>query len=211
MSAHDVNAYYSPSYNEIVFPAGILQSPFFSLKQDSASNFGGIGTIIGHEITHGFDDQGCQFDADGNLHNWWTKKDLANYKSKIGIIKKQYSNYKINNKNINGQLTLGENIADFGGVNLSLGAFKRHFNKKYPNKDISKHLEQFFINYANIWKSKSTKETTNLRLLVDPHAPPIFRVNGVVRNMDDFYKVFNVTPTHDLYLEPSKRIKLWTL
>lgn len=185
MSPHHVNAYYSPSYNEIVFPAGILQPPMFSLCQDIGSNYGGIGTIIGHEITHGFDDQGCKFDGDGNLKNWWSDNDKIKYNKKTQIIKEQYAKYHIENQNVNGELTLGENIADIGGVKLSLNALKKFKLGKYYIKD-------FFINYANIWKIKYQKEKILEKLITDPHSPNIFRVNGVVYNIDDFYNTFNI-------------------
>jgi putative endopeptidase len=185
MSPHEVNAYYSPSYNEIVFPAGILQPPMFSLCQDIGSNFGGIGTIIGHEITHGFDDQGSKFDGDGNLKNWWSDNDRIKYDKKTQIIKEQYAKYHIEGEKVNGELTLGENIADIGGVKLSLNALKRFRLGKYYMKD-------FFINYANIWKIKYHKEKILEKLISDPHSPNIFRVNGVVYNINDFYNTFNI-------------------
>ena len=185
MPSHEVNAYYSPSYNEIVFPAGILQPPMFSLCQDIGSNYGGIGTIIGHEITHGFDDQGSKFDGDGNLKNWWSDNDKIKYNKKTQIIKEQYAKYHIENQNVNGELTLGENIADIGGVKLSLNALKKFKLGKYYIKD-------FFINYANIWKIKYQKEKILEKLITDPHSPNIFRVNGVVYNIDDFYNTFNI-------------------
>lgn len=185
MSPHDVNAYYSPSYNEIVFPAGILQPPMFSLCQDIGSNYGGIGTIIGHEITHGFDDAGSKFDGDGNLKNWWCNNDRIKYNKKTQIIKEQYTKYHIEGENVNGELTLGENIADIGGVKLSLNALKKFRLGKYYIKD-------FFINYANIWKIKYQKEKILEKLITDPHSPNIFRVNGVVYNIDDFYNTFNI-------------------
>jgi putative endopeptidase len=185
MPSHEVNAYYSPSYNEIVFPAGILQPPMFSLYQDVGSNFGGIGTIIGHEITHGFDDQGSKFDGNGNLKNWWSDNDRIKYDKKTQIIKEQYAKYHIEGENVNGELTLGENIADIGGVKLSLNALKKLRLGKYYIKD-------FFINYANIWKIKYHKEKILEKLISDPHSPNIFRVNGVVFNINDFYNTFNI-------------------
>jgi endothelin-converting enzyme/putative endopeptidase len=208
MSAHQVNAYYSPSLNDIVFPAGILQEPFFSKSQDIASNFGGFGMVIGHEITHGFDDQGSKFDSDGNLKNWWTDLDRTKYNEKTEIVKTQYSKYVIENNNVNGELTLGENIADIGGLALSFRALKQYLKDKFNYVD-TKLLKQFFINYANIWKSKSRKEDTLYRLTVDPHSPPIFRVNGAVKNIDEFYDLFNINKTDALYIEPNKRAKIW--
>jgi len=213
MNYHAVNAYYSPSLNEIVFPAGILQSPFFSKSQNMAFNFGGIGSIIGHEITHGFDDQGSKYDGDGNLNNWWTDQDFIKYKEKTDVVKKQYSNYEILGKKINGDLTLGENIADIGGVYISLKAFERYL-RDYPEENVKINnftpKQLFFINYANIWKSKSTDEEIHRKLVIDPHSPPIFRVNGVIRNIDDFYDAFNIKKTDSLYLNYNLRVKIFS-
>jgi putative endopeptidase len=213
MNAHMINAYYSPNLNEIVFPAGILQAPFFSLDQDIAFNFGGFGCIIGHEITHGFDDQGSKYDPDGNLNNWCTQKDLYKYNAKTLIVKKQYDEYKIQGEKINGDLTLGENIADIGGVYISLKALDNYL-KNHPDENINKYdftqKQLFFINYANVWKSKSRKEDILQRILLDSHAPPIFRVNGVLRNIDDFYEEFKIEPSNSMYLKPELRAKMWT-
>lgn len=219
MNAHSINAYYSPNMNEIVFPAGILQEPFFSIKQDIAYNFGGIGMIIGHEITHAFDDEGSKFDAHGNLNNWWSENDYAKYKEKTNGIEKQYNQFIIENNQVNGKLTLGENIADIGGLSLSYNAFLKYMqcqkNKNkiyinYSNQDTSTPEQKFFINFANIWKSKGRKEDIQQRILLDVHSPPIFRVNGSIRNIDAFYKVFNIKPTDKLYLKPEDRIKIWS-
>jgi putative endopeptidase len=220
MNVQSINAYYSPNMNEIVFPAGILQEPFFSINQDIASNFGGFGMIIGHEITHGFDDQGAKFDAYGNLINWWSENDFKKYKEKTNIVEQQYNNYEIEGQRINGALTLGENIADIGGLALSYNAFK-NYNKctkqKYKvhiiydnNKTpLFSDEQQFFINFANIWKSKGRKEDTLNRLIIDVHSPPIFRVNGAIRNFDEFYKHFDIKSTDKLYLSPNDRVRLW--
>lgn len=213
MNCHNVNAYYSPSFNEIVFPAGILQAPFFSLDQNISFNFGGIGSIIGHEITHGFDDQGSKFDSDGNLNNWWTEEDLIKYKAKTENVKKQYSDYKILGKKINTELTLGENIADIGGVYISFNAFEKYL-LQHPEENINLNnftpQQLFFINYANIWKSKSTDEEVHRRLLVDPHSPPELRVNYVLRNINAFYSAFGVKKENSLYLEPEKRVRIFS-
>ena len=174
MNFYEINAYYSPNMNEIVFPAGILQSPIFSLTQDMSLNFGSIGVIIGHEITHGFDDQGCNFDEYGNLKNWWTISDKNKYNNKIEIIKNQYDQFIIENNNVNGKLTLGENIADIGGFILSYNAYKQYLIDTTSKIDDNK-LKQFFYSYANTWKSKSTIEYILNKLLTDPHSPNIFR------------------------------------
>ena len=205
MNAHSINAYYSPSFNEIVFPAGILQAPFFSHSQSHAMNFGGIGVIIGHEITHGFDDQGSKFDADGNLCDWWTIKDKQKFNDKTKIIKIQYDSYIHEGHRVNGSLTLGENIADIGGMELAHQAFLI-FIKSH---DLILNEKDFFSNYANIWKIVSRKKDSLQRLLIDPHSPPIHRVNGVVRNINAFYKVFDIKESDALYLSPDKRACLW--
>lgn len=217
MSAHIVNAYYSPNMNEIVFPAGILQEPFFSPRQDMAYNFGGFGMIIGHEITHGFDDEGSKYDAYGNLNNWWTQSDFKKYEAITKKIAGQYDQYEINGNYVNGQLTNGENIADIGGLALSFRAFKKYSqcqinsNRIRINYGLEMTPEQkFFVNFAYIWKSKARNQDTQQRLLLDVHSPPIFRVNGSVRNIDEFYEVFNIKPTDKLYLKPEQRVKIWS-
>jgi len=212
MNPQSVNAYYSPSMNEIVFPAGILQKPIFSLDQDIASNFGSFGMIIGHEITHGFDDQGSKFDSKGRLNNWWTPKDKAKYQKLINIIRKQYAQYSIENYPINSDLTLGENIADIGGLSLSFKALKTYL-KTYPEQNIYINSltpeKRFFINYAILWKTKSRKEDIIRKLNTDPHSPPEIRVNGVIRNIDYYYEIFDIKPHNKLYLDPDQRAKIW--
>ena len=203
MNPHDINAYYSPERNEIVFPAGILQPPFFSLKQSMAENFGGIGVIIGHEIIHGFDDEGCMYDGNGDLKNWWTENDLKNYKENTKKIVDQYSKYSMYGVNLNGNLTLGENIADIGGLTLSYKAYL-----KYVKNDTSDSMK-FFINFANIWKNKSRKEYSMHNIVTDPHSPPIWRVNGTLSNSKFFYELFNIKPGDKLYLEKDMRANIW--
>jgi putative endopeptidase len=213
MNPQTVNAYYSPSMNEIVFPAAILQKPIFSLDQDIASNFGSFGMAIGHEITHGFDDQGSKFDSKGRLSDWWTPKDKVKYQELIDIIKKQYAQYSIENHPINSELTLGENIADIGGISLSFKALQTYLR---DNPELNIRIDdmipekRFFINYAVLWKSKARKEDVIKRLNIDPHSPPEFRVNGVIRNLDQYYEIFNIKPHNKLYLEPNQRAKIWS-
>jgi hypothetical protein len=206
MNPQMVNAYYSPSSNEIVFPAGILQPPFFSENYDTALNFGGIGMVIGHEMTHGFDDEGCKFDAKGNLNNWWSPKDYKKYKEKTDLIKQQYNKYSIDGESINGELTLGENIADLGGITIALESLKKYL-KENPSEnkliDNLSPIQRFFINYARIWRCNTRPEEIKHRLLVDPHSPPELRVNGILKNIDDFYKHFNIKT--DLII----RAKIW--
>jgi len=212
MNPQTVNAYYSPSYNEIVFPAGILQEPFFSENYDKALNFGGIGAIIGHEMTHGFDDQGCKYDAYGNLKNWWTDGDSKKYKSKTDILKKQFEQYDIGGIKVNSEMTLGENLADLGGVTIAVRGLKKYI-KKNPSDNILidglNPIQRLFINYSRIWCSKSRPEETKQKLLTDPHSPPLFRVNGILKNIPEFYKVFNVKKFNDLYIKPKERAKIW--
>tara|TARA_Y100000589_G_scaffold325326_1_gene363055 strand:- start:401 stop:1246 length:846 start_codon:yes stop_codon:yes gene_type:complete len=212
MHPHMVNAYFSPTYNEIVFPAGILQNPFFDENFDAALNFGGIGSVIGHEITHGFDDQGRKFDFKGNLNDWWTEDDAKQYVKKTSKLRDQYSKYVIEGKNLNGELTLGENIADLGGVSISYHSMSKYLK---DNMNESKVLEgftpqqRFFLNYAKIWRCNTrTKEILN-RLVTDPHSPPEFRVNGVVTNLVEFYKAFGVKETDKLWKPENERISIW--
>jgi putative endopeptidase len=204
MNPHEINAYYSPSYNEIVFPCGILMEPFFSLDK-MAHNFGGIGCIIGHEITHGFDDMGRYFDGDGNLKDWWTVKDSIKYKKQSNILKTMFSQLKIEDKNINGELTLGENIADLGGIEISFNSFKAYLK----NTQVHDDYKTFFYNYANIWRCKIRKEESIKRLSTDPHSPPQYRVNTILSNMNDFYNVFNIDQKSKMWISESERARIW--
>jgi len=206
MNPQMVNAYYSPSSNEIVFPAGILQPPFFSENYDTALNFGGIGMVIGHEMTHGFDDEGCKFDAKGNLNNWWSPKDYKKYKEKTDLIKQQYNKYSIDGESVNGELTLGENIADLGGITIALESLKKYLKENPSENKLIDNLspyQRFFINYARIWRCNTRPEEIKHKLLVDPHSPPELRVNGILKNIDDYYKHFNIKT--DLMI----RAKIW--
>jgi len=201
-----VNAYFSPSHNEIVFPAGILQEPFFSKKYDIALNFGGIGTIIGHEISHAFDDEGSKYDSKGNLNNWWQKEDFENYNLKKNILIEQFNNYTIENEKVNGKLTLGENIADLGGITISLESLKKYLSDN-PSENI-KHdnfspIQRFFINYSRIWACNTTKEEIKNRILTDVHSPPEFRVNGNLQNIDDFNLAFAFNSKN------KNKVKIW--
>ena len=211
MNPHTVNAYYDPSMNEVVFPAGILQPPFFNMKADDAVNYGAIGSVIGHEITHGFDDQGSKSDGDGNLRNWWTEQDRKNFEKRAEKLVKQYSRYVVvDTMHLNGKLTLGENIADLGGVTISYHAYQKSLNgKKAPVLDGFTGDQRFFIGWAQIWKRKYRKDELRRRVLTDPHSPSQFRVNGVVVNVPEFYTAFHVTPKDSLYLPPDQRVKIW--
>lgn len=211
MTPPTLNAYYNPSYNEIVFPAGILQYPFFDKDADDAINYGGIGMVIGHEMTHGFDDQGSQYDKDGNLNVWWTKEDNAKFRAKTQAIAKQYDGYTVlNNMHVNGNLTLGENIADNGGVAIAYEAFKRTPEGKSDKKiDGFTPDQRFFLSVAQIWRSKNRDEATRMRINTDPHSPAMYRVNGPISNMDAWYQAFGVKPGDKLYKPENARVKIW--
>ena len=212
MYPHMVNAYYSPLNNEIVFPAGILQYPFFDENVEMIENFGGIGTVIGHEITHGFDDMGRKFDGNGNLNDWWTETDTLQYKNKTNLIKKLYSSFTIDNKNVNGELTLGENIADLGGVVISLNAMIKYL-EDYPEQNIIKYnftsIQRFFLCYARLWRNNIRLEEAIKRLITDPHSPPQYRVNGVLMNLPSFYKAFNIIKGDGLYQSKENIGSVW--
>lgn len=211
MTPPTVNAYYNPSFNEIVFPAGILQYPFFDKDADDAINYGGIGMVIGHEMTHGFDDQGSQYDKDGNLNVWWTKEDAAKFKAKTQAVATQYDAYTVlNNLHVNGNLTLGENIADNGGLAIAYEAFKRTEQGKGNTKiDGLTPDQRFFLSLAQIWRSKNSDEAARMRVNTDPHSPAMYRVNGPVSNTDAWYKAFDVKPGDKLYKAEDKRIRIW--
>jgi putative endopeptidase len=196
MTPSTVNAYYNPNYNEIVFPAGILQPPFFDMNADDATIYGGIGTIIGHEMTHGYDDEGRQFDADGNLRDWWTKEDVEHYTGRASIIEKQYNGYlAVDTMHINGQLTLGENIADQGGVKIAYLAFRKTLEGKPEPPQIGAYDadQRFFIAFAQAWKRITRPESVRLMILSDPHSPPRYRVIGSIYNLHEFSRAFHCT------------------
>ncbi len=196
MTPPTVNAYYNPSRNEIVFPAGILQPPFFDLQADDAVNYGGIGMVIGHELTHGFDDSGRQFDADGNLRDWWTPQDEKIYKERAARIARQYDGYVLlDGLHVNGKLTLGENIADLGGLKIAYLAYQKSLQgKPAPEIDGFTGPQRYFLAFAQIWRYKIRPEAARVRLTTDPHAPPRFRVLGPLYNTPEFFQAFNVSP-----------------
>jgi len=211
MTPPTVNAYYNPSFNEIVFPAGILQFPFFDKDADDAINYGAIGAVIGHEMTHGFDDQGSQYDKDGNLKEWWTKEDEAKFKAKTAAIGDQYDKYVVlNNVHVNGKLTMGENIADNGGVAIAYQAFKNTPQGK-SNQKIQGFTpdQRFFLSFAQVWRIKDREERLRMRISVDPHSPEMYRVNGPLSNTDAWYKAFDVKPGDKLYRPDNERVKIW--
>ncbi len=212
MTPQTVNAYYDPVNNEIVFPAAILQPPFFYANGDDAMNYGGIGAVIGHEITHGFDDNGRLYDKDGNMKDWWTEEDAAKYKVKTDAIVEQYNNIKIlDSLHVDGKLTLGENIADIGGVTIALDAVQIAWSKNPPPEKIDGFtpLQRFFISYAQIWRTAIRDKEQIRRLKEDEHSPAIARVNGVVYNIPQFYQAFNLTPVDKLYKSEKDRNLVW--
>ena len=211
MTPQTVNAYYNPSFNEIVFPAGILQPPFFYQDGDDAVNYGAIGAVIGHEMTHGFDDQGSRFDVNGNLENWWTDQDRKNFKALTTRIVDQYGAYTVlDDVAVNGELTQGENIADNGGLAIAYKAFQKTDEAKNGEKINGFTPDQrFFLAYAQVWRIKNTDERLRMRINNDPHSPELYRVNGPLSNMPAFYKAFNVTPENKLYRLDSIRTTVW--
>lgn len=211
MTPQTINAYYNPTTNEICFPAGILQPPFFNAEADDACNYGAIGVVIGHEMTHGFDDQGAQFDKDGNLKNWWTEKDKTNFEKRTKVMCDFFNNIKVlPDLNANGQLTLGENIADHGGLNIAFQALQNQL-KQHPltNKDGFTPEQRFFLSYGLIW-ANNTREA-KLRQLVksDPHSPARWRVNGTLPHIDAWYKAFNITSKDPLFIPKKSRVDVW--
>ena len=211
MTPQTVNAYYNPRLNEIVFPSAYLQPPYFDMTVDDAANYGGVGATIGHEIGHGFDDKGSTFDGDGVMRNWWTPKDLETFKVKTGALVAQYNSFKIfPDLNVNGEFTQGENIGDLGGLTIALKAYKKSLNgKKSPVLDGFTGDQRVFIAYGQCRLGKIREEALRNLTASDPHSPDKFRVNGVVRNIPEFYSAFNIKPTDSLYLAPDKRVKIW--
>jgi putative endopeptidase len=211
MTPQTVNAYYNPMLNEIVFPAAILQPPFFDMNAEDAVNYGGIGAVIGHEIGHGFDDQGSTFDGNGVMRNWWTDQDQQEFKKRTNALVAQYSDFKVfPDLNVNGAFTLGENIGDLGGLSIALKAYKNSLNgKPAPVLDGYTGDQRVFISWAQVWLNKAREQALRNQVSTDPHSPEKFRVNGTVRNIPEFYTAFNVKPTDSLYLAPEKRVRIW--
>lgn len=222
MHPQTVNAYYNPLANEIVFPAAILQSPFFSPDADPAWNYGGIGAVIGHEIGHGFDDQGSKYDGSGRLHNWWSEHDRAEFEKRTGALVKQYNSYvpaqfpADSPHHVNGELTLGENIGDLGGLGIALRAYDIAMRRagytgaaESPIEEGYSGLQRVFLSYARAWQEKRRDELMVQRIATDPHAPAEFRCNGVVKNIDAFVEAFDVQEGDELYLRPQERVQIW--
>lgn len=212
MSPQTVNAYYNPLYNEIVFPAAILQPPFFNFEADPAVNFGGIGAVIGHEMTHGFDDSGAEFDGDGNLKNWWTPEDKKNFENATKALAKQYDQYEpVKGVFVNGTFTSGENIADLGGVNIAFDALQMYLKDKGNVDKISNFTQdqRFFISWGTVWRTLSTDKYLTNQVKTDPHSPGYFRSFGPLVNVDAWYKAFDVKEGDKLYKKPEDRVKIW--
>ena len=206
-----IDAYYNPTFNEIVFPAGILQYPMFDAGNDDAMNYGGIGMVIGHEMTHGFDDQGAQYDKDGNLNNWWSKEDLAKFKEKGMQLAKLYTSFVVlDSVHINGELTQGENTADVGGVAIAYDAFKLTKQGQDTTKvDGFTPDQRFFLSIAQCWRRKAKDEVTRQMINTDPHSPAMYRVWGPLMNNDAFYKAFNIKEGDKMYLAEKDRVRIW--
>lgn len=210
MSPQTVNAYYNPTNNEIVFPAAILQPPFFDPNRDIPMNYGAIGAVIGHEMTHGFDDQGSQYDAQGNMVKWWTNKDSANYFKHLGVLIKQFDNYVIDSVHVQGKLTIGENTADLGGLTIAYYALQNEM-KEHPEKIKEGFTpdQRFFISFAQIWRSNDRPEAIKSQIQNDPHSPGMFRANGPTSDFVEFYKAFDVKPGDGMYRPDSLRAVIW--
>jgi predicted metalloendopeptidase len=214
MTPPTVNAYYDPTQNNINFPAGILQPPFYSNKADDAVNYGGIGAVIGHELTHGFDDEGRQFDANGNLRDWWQKQDEERFKKLADCIDEEYSSFEpLPGVRIRGKLTLGENTADNGGLRLAymalMDSLAKHTSDADGKKDGYTTKQRFFLNFGQIWCGKERPEVERLYIQTDPHSPPRYRVNGTVRNMKEFSDAWGCKPDQSLFAAPGKACRVW--
>jgi predicted metalloendopeptidase len=206
-----VNAYYNPTRNDITFPAAILQPPFFDPHADDAVNYGAIGSVIGHEISHAFDDQGRKFDGTGNLRDWWTPQDVQRFTARTQALVAQYSAYEpLPGEHINGELTLGENIADLSGLTVAHRAYQLSLGGR-PAPMISGFTgeQRFFLGWAQVWRGKTRDQDLRAQLLSDPHSPDEFRTNGVVSNLPEFYTAFGVKPGDKLFRPPDQRVKIW--
>jgi putative endopeptidase len=212
MTPPTVNAYYNPGMNEIVFPAGILQPPFFSATADDAVNYGGMGSVIGHEMGHGFDDQGAQFDPQGNLKNWWTDEDLTKFKQRTTLIANQYGDYTVlDTVHVNGRLTLGENAADIGGVAVAYAALQKALAGKPKPAQIDGFTpeQRFFLAWAQIWRQNIRDEAQRQRIMTDPHSPGRWRANGPLSNMPEFAQAFGCKPGDPMVRGDAVRASLW--
>jgi len=211
MNPQTVNAYYNPSQNEVVFPAAILQPPFFNLAADDAVNYGAIGAVIGHEMGHGFDDQGSRYDSDGNMRNWWTEEDLAEFGKRSQGLVAQFDDYEVlEGLNINGELTLGENIGDLSGLTIAYKAYHMaEASKNSPVLDGFTGEQRFFLGFGQVWRGKYTEEELRNRVATDVHSPAEFRAFGSLANFTPFYDAFDVKKGDKMYIDPEARVKIW--
>ncbi len=216
MTPQTVNAYYNPGMNEIVFPAAILQPPFFDPEAEDAANFGGIGAVIGHEIGHGFDDQGSKYDGNGKLEDWWTAEDRAEFEKRAGALIEQYNALNPlqldEEHKVNGALTIGENIGDLGGLTIALKAYAIALGGSLANAPVIDGLsgaERVFLSWAQVWQTKMHDELMIQRLATDPHSPAEFRCNQIVSNVDEFYDTYNVVEGDAAYLPSEQRVRIW--
>jgi predicted metalloendopeptidase len=211
MTPQTVNAYYNSVNNEIVFPAAILRPPFFNFEADDAVNYGAIGAVIGHEISHGFDDQGRKSDGEGNLRDWWSTEDAAAFETRANALVAQYGGYApLEGANVNGRLTLGENIGDLSGLAVAYRAYKLSLNgREAPVINGFTGDQRFFLGWAQVWRSKYRDEALRQQLLTDSHSPGMYRTNGVLVNMPEFYQAFGVKEGDKMYVPADKRVKIW--
>jgi putative endopeptidase len=211
MTPYTVNAYYNPSMNEVVFPAAILQAPFFNVTADDAVNYGGIGAVIGHEFSHGFDDQGRKSDGDGMLHDWWTEEDAAAFSARSDALVEQFNQFEVlPERYLNGAFTLGENIGDLSGLAMAYKAYQLSLNgEEAPVIDGFSGDQRFFMGWAQVWRRLYRDENLEVRITSDPHSHSEARTNGIVRNIDAWYLAFDIQPDAILYLPPEQRVKIW--
>jgi putative endopeptidase len=213
MTPQTVNAYYEPTRNEIVFPAGILQAPFFDPNVDDALNYGGIGAVIGHEFSHGFDDEGSKYDGKGNLSNWWTDKDNELFRQRTNKIVEQFNKFEVlDSVFINGELTQGENIADFAGLTIAYYALKNHIEKQgkqLSSPDGFTWQQRFFMGWALVWANNITDKELRQRVITDPHSPGKYRVLGPLSNMPEFQKAFGCKPGSKMHADDDNRVIIW--
>ena len=211
MTPQTVNAYYNPPMNEIVFPAAILQPPFFDMEADDAVNYGGIGAVIGHEFSHGFDDQGRKSDGDGNLKEWWTEEDETKFNERAQVMIEQFNGFEpYDSLNVNGELTLGENIGDMAGLTIAYRAYKNSLNgKEAPVIDGLTGEQRFFMGWAQVWRRNTREKRARQLILIDPHSPAIYRVSGTLQNMPEFYEAFDVKEGDKLFIPVEERVKIW--
>lgn len=215
MTPQTVNAYYHPSLNEIVFPAAILQAPFFDPEADEAVNFGSLGAVVGHEMTHGFDDQGRKYDSNGTMRDWWNAQDATEYETRVAVMVHQAAQFEVHGKKLNGKLTCGENIADLGGVKLALRALKKLLAENEAQGIVAPLLngftpeQRFFLAWSQAWRENVKKERALQLVTLDPHGPNEMRCNGTLSNIQEFFEAFNISAESPMFVEESKRVDIW--